>query len=181
MRSCLVARPGRRRKSGPRDSKGRLMPKKAKDRGTNELQKRRAWLAGQGDPNQTSYPLGVLLANGAIEEAEHKAGCEYAWLHAVVFGRMSVAAAQMERLGRSYQGDWNDEWLAARVIDLKDMVMKLSPARMKMALDNLVVYERAPRFMLPVFQRPSDVRESALIREGLQLLAKQGQPLDRAA
>ncbi len=45
-------------------------------------------------PALTTYPLGILLANEAISEDQHRAGYQYAWLHWRVFSRPSVAAAR---------------------------------------------------------------------------------------
>ncbi len=39
--------------------------------------------AGQNDPEE----LGILLANEAISEDQHRAGCQFAWPHWRVFGR----------------------------------------------------------------------------------------------
>lgn len=165
---------GRKRKPGARTRGGRLKARKpAVDKGTAELQRMRQWLAGHGDPALTSYPLGVLLANGEVTEQQHKAGCRYAFLHAVVFGRASVAAVSFERVGRGWAGDWDDRWLAAREAELRRLTFRLMehPARLRMALDSVVVYERTPRWMRPVRPRPADVREADLFIKALDLLA----------
>jgi hypothetical protein len=67
-------------------------PRPGIDRGTPELQARRARLAGGGDTALASYPLGILLANGDIGEDAHEAACRYAWLYGFVFGRTGAAA-----------------------------------------------------------------------------------------
>ena len=76
-----MARHGRPRKSGPRGPNGQLRHRRRLNRGTQELQALRQWYAGDGDPALTTYPLGILLANEAISEDQHRAGCQYAWLH----------------------------------------------------------------------------------------------------
>jgi hypothetical protein len=150
--------------------------KPAKDGGTKELRRMRAWLAGSGDPALTSYPLGILLANGEITQAQHGAGCRYAFLHAVVFGRPSIAAVSFERVQKGYQGEWNDEWLVDREQELRGLSMRLKghPARLRMVLDNLVIYERMPRWMQPVRPRLSDCREAGLFVKALKLLSRTG-------
>ncbi len=96
-----MARRGRPRKSGPREANGRPQRHRFRDGPTPELKSLRDWYAGDGDPNLTTYPLGILLANGAISDDQHRAGCRYAWLHWRVFGRPSVAAARFEFMDRS--------------------------------------------------------------------------------
>jgi hypothetical protein len=144
----------------------------------------RAWLAGNGDPSFTSYPLGVLLANGAINEHQHEQGCKYAWLHAIVLGRPSVGAARWERLDNGQSGDWNDKWLRdqSRRLEAVTRRLKQHPARLRMVLNDLAVYEHTPRWMRPVIPRVSDVREAALLVEALNVLANHFEKrFDRAA
>lgn len=165
---------GRNRKAGPRTRNGRLRERSpARDEGTKELQSMRAWLAGYGDPALTSYPLGVLLANNEITEQQHQAGCAYAFLHAVVFGRPSIAAVSFERTQKGWTGDWDDDWLAAQEAKLRNLGRRLKghPARLRMVVDNVLVYERTPRWMRPVRPRVSDCREAALFVLGLDLLS----------
>jgi hypothetical protein len=169
-----VARRGRKRQIGERTKSGRLKARPAiADKGTAELQRMRKWLAGQGDPALADYPLGILLANNDITEQHHQVACRYAFLHSVVFGRASVAAASFERIAKSWSGDWDDQWLADREAELTRLTERLKgePARLRMVLDSVVVYERTPRWMRPVRPRISDVREAELFAQALALLA----------
>lgn len=180
-----MSRRGRPRKPGPRTKNGRLKARRdPKDRGTDELQHMRAWLAGNGNPDHTCYPLGVLLANGAINEHQHEQGCRYAWLHAIVFGRPSIGAARWERIENGHDGDWNDEWLKhqTRRLEAVQRRLKQHPARLRSTLNELVIYERTPRWMRPVVPRVSDVREAKLLIDALDVLANHFEKrFDRAA
>ena len=176
-----MARRGRKRKIGPRTKSGRLISSKpAVDKGTVELQRMRKWLAGQGDPVLADYPLGILLANNDITEQQHQVACRYAFLHAVVYGRSSIAAASFERIGKSWSGEWDDDWLADREAELVRLTDRLKgePARLRMVLDGIVVYERMPRWMRPVRPRISDVREAELFAQGADLAGRRGEAGD---
>ena len=76
----------------------------------------------------------------------------------------SIAAVSFERVGRSWTGDWDDKWLADREKELRRLTDRLQdhPARLRMVLDSVVVYERTPRWMRPLRLRLSDVREAEL-------------------
>ena len=95
-----ISHHGRPRKPGPRELNGRPQ-RSQRDTGPRELKSLRKWYAGDGDPALTAYPLGILLANKAISEDQHRAGCQYAWLHWRVFGRPSVAAVRFEFMNRT--------------------------------------------------------------------------------
>ena len=142
------------------------------DRGTPELQRQRAWLAGRGDPALTCYPLGILRANDVIGHAEHEAGCRYAWLHSVVFGRVTPAALAYEP-PRTPVRRWTEERLA-------DIERELAEARARVAgvcrtavglLEDLVVHNREPRWMRPVPPRPVDVCHGRIVLLALEELA----------
>ena len=172
---------GRKPKFVPREPSGRAQ--RNRDRGTNELQERREWLAGKGDMSKTTYPLGILLANEAISEEQHSSGCRLAWLYAVVYGKTSIGAAAFER-GRG---------MSTRAVDPKDearwqkevkrMLRALSGISRHVRDDvvSLVVYERVPKFMRPGFQADKDVAHSERVQVGLRLLAGEHAGLDLAA
>ncbi|MBI2253012.1 MAG: hypothetical protein HYU58_00180 [Proteobacteria bacterium] len=68
------------------------------DRGTAELQMKRAMLA-QGKPSgAATHPLDLLLAHGLIDPAESSAGWHYAALYRRVIGRTEMS------YGRLYAG-----------------------------------------------------------------------------
>lgn len=50
-------------------------------------QARRSALVKGGDPVMASYPLGVLLARGIIDQGQHDAGQRYAYYYGRMFGR----------------------------------------------------------------------------------------------
>lgn len=167
-----MRRRGRPRKSGPREANGRLQ--RAADPGSLRLQQLRAWFAQGGDPALTGYPLGVLLANQQISEAQHRAGCRYAWLHAMARGRPSVSALAFERLGRSHEGEWDEVRLAELTDKLRstEAVLSGAPTALRRILDDVAIYERAPRFMLPVRPATEDIREADRLFAALDLLAR---------
>ena len=157
---------------GARTKSGRLKERKAIDRGTDQLKAVKKWFAQDADPALAEYPLGIMFAAGTIGDHQRQVGHEYAWLHAVVHGRPSWGAMAYERLDRGRNEDWGSKWLQAQESRLKAVygVLKPYPARLKMVLDNTIVYERKPRWMLPVIPRVSDVREADLFMEGLSIL-----------
>lgn len=186
-----MAKRGRPRKIKQREPNGRVKregprgPKR--DEGTRQLRRIRAWFAQGGNPELTTYPLGILLANDQITEAQHRAACRYAWLHTMVFGRPSVAAIAWERKDPSVEPAADEErekWLAAleRRLSAVSELFRPQPALMRSVLHGLVISERIPRFMQPVFPRPSDCHEAELLREALTLLERHfGGALAKAA
>lgn len=165
-------RRGRPRKSGRRHPSGQIAATAVRDKGTEQVQARRGWLAGV-DAAQASYPLGVLLANEAISEDEHRAGCHLAWLFAFVHGRVSIAAVSYEA-GRGGGGDQRDE---DRLYDCEQNLLDACTALKTISravyddMLNLAVYERFPDFMRPGFPTTGQVRHAARIRAGLACLA----------
>jgi hypothetical protein len=138
------------------------------DRGTPELQARRARLVGQQDQSLASYPLGVLLANGDVGEDAHQAACRYAWLYGFVFGRTGPAArAWMDAPGEcprefpeSLEAEIESDFRAAAGILAK------RPAG-KRALEDLVIFNAEPRWMRPVAPGLADVTAARLFHEAL--------------
>lgn len=172
---------GRKPKPGPREPSGKAQ--RMRDKGTDELQERREWLAGKGDKSRTTYPLGILLANGAITEEHHSAGCRLAWLYAVVYGKTSIGAAGYER-GRgtsTRQVDEKDELRWQK--EVKRTLRALSGISRHVRDDvvSLVVYERVPNFLRPGFPTLGDFRHAERIKWGLARLAGERAKLDMAA
>lgn len=144
----------------------------ARDRGTPELQSRRAHLAGQGDPALTTFPLGVMLANGLIGQDEYKAGCRYAYLHAVVFGKDHlVGAREYERVERGRLPEMDDEDFAELQAEVIRAVVGMTYAS-KAALEAAVVYEKMPPWLVPSWPTEEHVRYAAYFRAGLNWLAQ---------
>ena len=162
---------GRKRKACPREPSGRPS-RAARDGGTDEAQRIREWLAGSGDPALTSYPLGVLFANRAITLAQHSAGVRYGFLFAVALRRPNQAALAYDGAG-PLSADWGEaalEGMTENFNAARRALVNLGP-RTKTAVENLVVYERAPRWMRPVTPRQSDVIDAQLVLDGLDILA----------
>jgi len=143
-----------------------------REKGTEELRSRRKFLAGEGDSTLTTFPLGILLANSAISEPEYRAGCRFAWLHARVIGKGSIAAIDFERThGRALQEVDED-----REEELQSLWRETRECLgCRQAFDemvNLCVYERTPRFMRPIIPVPRDVTQGHNIKAWLCTLAK---------
>ena len=143
--------------------------RKRPDKGTGEVQLLRAWYAGNGDPALTSYPLGILLANAVLTDDQHKAVCRYAWLHWAVFGRPSVAAVSWEFADRAMPVE-RDRESEERKLGEIHKEFQASHRRCRAILDNIAIYERPPRWMLPVNPRPADVTESRYFLESVTVL-----------
>lgn len=162
---------GRPRLAGPRFPNGQLKRNAARDHGTDELRARRLWLAGGGE-DRTTYPLGVLLVNGAIGQDQHDAGARLAWLYGAVHGRISLAATRYE-IGRGGGLDARDEdRLAEYQVELGIALAALS-GRSRHILDDildLAVYGRWPAFMRPGFPTPRQLAHAARVRSGLAIL-----------
>jgi len=170
----------RRRKPGQRTKSGRLS-RQGVDRGTQELRDRRAWLAGDGDPANTTYPLGILLANGAIGEDLHRYGCDYAWMHAVLFGSASTAAITADR---ARPGAILDEVALRRIslkMELARRALDQAGRQIRDAVEALVVYERVPRWMRPVPPAWSDIQQAEKLIKGLELLRRAFEEAPRRA
>ncbi len=162
---------GRKPKFVPREPNGRAQ--RNRDKGTDELQARREWLAGDGDMSKTTYPLGILLTNGEITEEQHSAGGRLAWLYAVVYGKVSIGAAAFERGRgrdtREVNPDDEIRWQA----EVKRTLRALSGISRHVRDDivSLVVYERVPGFMRPGFPTDKDIAHAGRVKAGLRLLA----------
>ena len=166
-----MARRGRHRKPGPRQPNGQPRRHVGRDSGTTEALMLRQWWVGTGNPALASYPLGILLANGAITEAQHGAACEYAWLTSAVFGRHSLAAVSWEGLahGRVVERDSEQEERRLRQTHVK---LAREPRRCRATLDNLAIYERIPRWMRPVNPRAGDVADAAYFIAAVEALLR---------
>jgi hypothetical protein len=95
MRAFLSTRRGRPKQPAANDNE----PDRGEpDRGTAELQAKRAALAQGVDRAAASHPLDLLLARGLIDAQEHRAGWRYAGLYRQLIGRTAVS------YGRLYAG-----------------------------------------------------------------------------
>lgn len=168
---------GRKRRSGKRERSGRLQRFGRRDHGTPETQSLREWWAGKGDPVLTSYPLGVLLTNSVINEAEHGAGCRYAWLYWAVFGRRSIGAVGYELRSRGIDDapDRAEEGQALTLVEtaLDNEIRGGAVRRVDlMELDRLVLFEETPRWMRPGIRTPAEAEEQRLVLSALRSLVR---------
>lgn len=164
-----MARTGRKRKGGYREPSGRLQRQASRDLGTPELQARRAAMYRYGD---ITYPLGILHANGVISGGDLK-GCErYGFLHYAVFGRRSVASVNYdgERSGAGRK-NWTQQDIADTEQEYRRVRIGIGNTKWLTLLDNLVVYERAPRWFRPTPPRPGDVENGEALQLAIRRLA----------
>lgn len=161
-----MAKRGRKRKAGARFPSGDLKP--AIDRGTPEFQSRRAWAAGNGNPELTWHVLGILRAHDQITEEEYRAACEYRRVFCLLYRKPDVPAVSLDGMARGAPTEAPEEvierakGLMAKFDRAIQSVVLTHGRAAKDAWDNLVVYDRRPRWMEPVFRRQSDVRDSDL-------------------
>lgn len=143
------------------------------DRGTPELQARRARLASRGGDALTAYPLGVLLANGDIGEDAHEAGCRYAWLYGFVFGRTGPAGQSWVNAPRGEPREFPHEIAAAIERDFRAAATCLAQnGAGKTLLEELVVFGREPRWMRPLAPGMRDVAEARAFHAALAALTR---------
>ena len=176
MKHNAHRKPGRKRKAdAKRHPSGRIHYETNRDHGTPELQARRLFLANGKDMALTTYPLGIMLANEVIDEDMHAAGCKFAWLHAILYGRASVTAQKfsVEAVGKDVH-EPDEAWLCKRKADWNDAcaVLKSLSRQHYDAIVSAAVYERVPGFLKPKLQTGRDVKHGRLIVEGLAGLAR---------
>lgn len=157
----------RKRKKGPREPNGRL--KRTRDRGTPEGRAKRDQAYGRAD---ISYALGIMAANNVISVGELQACERYGFLHYAVFGRASLAAAAFD--GERPSGarkNWPDEFISGRRRDYEVARFGLNRDALNL-LDNLVIFERHPRWLKPLQPLPSDVRHAEMLLAAIRKLAE---------
>ena len=166
---------GRKRRPGYREPSGRHQRTAERDRGTKESQAYRKYLAsGQdgADPNQTSYPLGVLLTNGIVTQDQHDAGCKYAWLYCAINGRRSLAGQTYDSFPKGKADpDWPPDWADGEFRIQRAFVEKLGRFT-KDTIDNACVFEHQIRWLLPLRPTVADLRHADALVDGLQSLAQ---------
>lgn len=171
-----MAKRGRKRKVGERFKSGDLKP--AIDRGTPEYQSRRMWAAGGGNPELTWHVLGILRAHDQITEDQYRAACEYRRAFCLLYRKPDVPAVSMDGMARGAPADVPEEVIGIargkmlRFDTALQHVVQSHGRAAKDAWDNLVVYDRTPRWMQPVIRRSSDVRESELFMRCLQAIER---------
>jgi hypothetical protein len=153
------------------------------DRGTPEVQARRAVLSAGADPALSESPLGLLLARGLIGSEEHAAACIYAYLYARAVGRPRTSCAALYRrlAGESAGAGWvelSEQAETAVEERFRRGKNRLLAAGRRVcdATENLVVFGRTPRFLDTAGRRGAAARraddlERDAIRTGLAVLA----------
>ena len=157
----------RKRKKGPREPNGRL--KRSRDRGTSESLARRNLAYDRAD---ISYALGIMAANNVITVGELQACERCGFLHYAVFGRANLAAATFD--GERPSGarkNWPDEFVIGRKRDYEVARSDLNREALNQ-LDNLVIFERFPRWLKPLQPLPSDIRHARLLLAAIRKLAE---------
>ena len=160
-----MARRGRPRKTGPGEANGQLQRRRFRDGPTPELKSLRDWYAGDGDPNLTTYPLGILLANEAISEDPCRLPVRLATLAGI---RAAQRRCRAVRVHGSLDG--HRPGLHEGGAQAQGGLRGAAPAPSRRVLDGIVIYERMPRWMRPVIPRLSDVMEAGILVDALGLL-----------
>lgn len=163
-----MARVGRPAKAGKRYPGGKLVVGPKVDKGTDEAQARRAWLAGgQKRDYLATNPLDVLFANDALSLDEHRIACSYAQLYGQCLRRAIPPASTGAKGGGDEPGEETQEKREAklrRMWNVLDLQVAEHGRLAREVWDNLVVHQRYPRWMLPVIPRRSDFREAQLFK-----------------
>lgn len=164
-----TGRRGRPRSRGP-----------AFDSGTPELRAWRLRLAGGADPALSEHPLGLMLARGLADPAQHEAGCRYGYLygHAVGWPHPSYAGLYRQLLGAGEGPDCRPDEEAQRRLEALFRLGKnrllAAGRRICSATENLVVFCRFPAFLRPAGRGAglggADAAELEAVRTGLEAL-----------
>ncbi len=166
---------GRHRKPGPRELSGRPQRAIERDYGTKESQAYRTYLASGrdgADPNQTSYPLGILRTNGIITQEQHNAGCKYSWLYCAVNGRVSIAALNFDKLPQGKaSNDWPPDWADREFRVLRHYLKGLGMLT-KSVIDGACVFERPIPWLFPHRPNHADKIHADMLISGLESLSK---------
>lgn len=174
----------RPRKNGERYPSGELRPRK--DLGTPEVIAKRLALVGPGnsdrppDPALAHYPLGVAFARGIVTSEQHQAGLDYALAFAVAIGRPAMGAGRaLARFMADDRGAMDDADRERLTTDWRaygDALLAHSRA-VKDTLENVVVYERLPAWLLPGHvEAPSDVTHRERLIDGLRIIERIKRP-----
>ena len=166
---------GRKRKFIKREPNGRAQRERiVQDMGSEGVQVQRAWNAQGGDMAKCINPIGILAANDAITLDQERAAEDYRRCFQVVYRRADISAAPLEGVERGQTLETPDEVVErckAILGPMQGALLELSRAKGRVAKDtfeNLVVFERVPRWMKPVPPRESDSRAAKLFMDALR-------------
>lgn len=156
----------------------------ATDRGTPEAQAYRRKLAAGGDPALTEYPLGMLWLRQLIDEDQHAAGCQYAYLYRQAVGRVQISCDHLYRELLSVPGGGSErpEALQARIeARFRAAKRRLMAAGRQIceATEDVAVFGRLP-LVLSGGVAAKAAQQLAAIRAGLDALLKSHKfPVDK--
>ncbi|WP_374656140.1 hypothetical protein [Dongia sp.] len=177
MRAFANVKRGRPKRQTANDPANGPANDNEKDRGTPELQSKRAALAKGVEAAAVSHPLDLLLAHGHIDAAEHRAGWRYAGLYRRLVGRTEVSYSRLYaglggdggRAGADAGGD--DDLASAQILFRKAQLRLRGEGAVVAGLtERLAVFGAFPGWLLQ--QDAAARRERSLLRRGLQQLAQ---------
>lgn len=154
----------------------------APDRGTAELQIKRAVRAQGAATDATSHPLDLLLAHGLIDPLESRAGWHYAALYRRVIGRTEMSYGRLyaglagESYGQSsYTGaelELQEEELAAAQVLFRTAqnALRQEGSVINGIVERLVVFGAFPDWLLA--KDAVALHQRNHLRRGLRVLAK---------
>ena len=148
---------------------------------------RRKFDAGNGDPNLTWNLVGILLANNQITEQQSKTALEYRRLYGIVYKRPDVPASPLDGIDRGPPVEPDELYIRRCKGQLHKMeetlldLIKEHGRLIKDSWDNLVLFDRRPRWMLPIAPRPSDVREAKLFLLAIRKISGDDQDVSGVA
>jgi DNA-binding transcriptional ArsR family regulator len=182
MRAFIASKRGRPRQSAHDMTAANDNAPDRTDRGTPELQlKRAAWARGVA-AEAVTHPLDLLLAHGLIEAAEQRAGWHYAALYRRLVGRTEMSYGRLyaglagESRGRptDIAGDpAADEAVRAeaqRQFRAAQAALRSEGAVVAGITERLAVFGAFPDWLLS--QDATALRARGLLRKGLRQLAE---------
>lgn len=119
-------------------------------------------------------PIGILAANEAITLDQERAAEAYRRCFQVVYRKADISAAPLDGMEKGV-GEEVPELVVQRckniLAPMQIALLELARVKGRAAKDtfeNVVVYERVPRWMQPVPPRQSDARMAKLFMEALR-------------
>ncbi|MDY0872503.1 hypothetical protein [Dongia rigui] len=152
------------------------------DRGTMELQMKRAVLARGVAAEAATHPLDLLLAHGRINLAEHRAGCRYAALYKQVIGPTGISYGRLYAgLAGESRGRRTDVAIDPAVDDAEradaqrqfrtaQAALRSEGAVVAGITERLAVFGAFPDWLLA--EHATALRARGLLRKGLRQLAE---------
>lgn len=162
---------GRPRKTGKRTKSGRLV--KEKDNGTPRARTIRDWFTPGKRQELSTYPLGIMYANGDISDNQREAGCRYAWLFRHKVGGVSVSALDYERQRGKHHDTRSEGFLISLKEELDRCQQALDKLGLREILEEIAVYEDIPHWMLPKTPTMKCYDRGMATKRALRILAQE--------